>query len=453
MPFYPTDSNRARRVAPKPPANWPGRDFRRLGQLPVPANDNPRYPIPLPANDNDKPPLPGKPARSPARFAFRRLSPMRYMDYFEWGYNSLLGPDFGHPPLPSGWWRVHGPNSYAPPFHNPPSVWQYCWYAPHTGAGPDTGRIAYQAIVPEFSSPAAFLAYDPFATQMGFWIKSPDVSIHHAQHMAFIRSPTQPLPGAVPADQPAVIRSPFPQVDPFAEPFPWFSPVDPSPLPRPNPLPRRNPAPGRRTWPEPYPSRVPEPFRAPDTAPIPEPMPVPMRGPVQRVQAFTGLGQRGQQLSRNPNGRHPVRRPPPRTHETKGILAQTGWRLLNAFGVGSEVMDIVDAAWDALPAHRKNWSFYNGKPIRPAAWKRASDVFNGARDMDIDHFVKNLIANNLEDMFLGMQAQGFNPQRRLGGSLGRNHRSEEEKEYDPTNQSPIDWDQLVDDVWRTLEGS
>lgn len=98
--------------------------------------------------------------------------------------------------------------------------------------------------------------------------------------------------------------------------------------------------------------------------------------------------------------------PPPGMKERKG----KAWRLFeligDAFGGATEVMDIVDAMWDALPKEYRTYSYRNGYKIKPAWDRRWADVYLHYDKLDIDEALKNIYANQIEDYLIGKLSQG-----------------------------------------------
>ena len=405
------------------------------------------------------------------RKAWRFVRPlMRWttpLEWADWGYRNAFYPGEAPPPLPAPWRLIHGPNQYGPPYANPPTIWGSGFIsAPPTG--PNTGNIQGQAAFKSYPSFDAYIAAVPTALTAGQWIPNNTID-RYAQYLGYARSAFYQNYGI---NAQTYQHRAYPVPDIFAPPQPWWSPVEPSPLPNYRPLPNTVPKPG--TQPEPHPDMIPEPFREPDVAlppyrvgpfRLPNVDPVPNIGPRFPVDEWFQTGPLPRPGQRPNPGRAPNRNagraprmhekapPPQRENHKKYDVAHTLWRALNYFGMLTEGMDIVDAAWKALPKEARTKSFYNGKPIRPAWWKRALDVYNNYDKIDGEDFIKNLIANQLEDWFIAKQsgaqaaAQRFSgasrptPQRAMEGDRA---------ESDPTREQVLDFDDIVDQVWQAL---
>jgi hypothetical protein len=134
-----------------------------------------------------------------------------------------------------------------------------------------------------------------------------------------------------------------------------------------------------------------------------------------------------------------------RDRSSKSRLAGAAWGLLNAFGTFTEGMDLVDSAWRALPKNMRSKSFHKGRYVRPAWWKRARDVLANWRHIDGERFVKNLLANQMEDWYYGMRSQ-FHRFGQRGPRPGYQWREIEEA------QPRIDFDAIVDQIFDAIRG-
>lgn len=471
MPSYPTN-NAGRRLAAseRSPAARPSLpDIRRPVTPPKPANDNPRFPVPKPANDNPraprrsfrpiKPPLPGRLGR---RLAKQLLPPplRPIAEIAEAGLQRFLPPEYDMPPAPGAWYLSKGPHKYAAPYDGLPDRWRLAYL---TGEG----RITGQAISMNSSRPtlAEAIAAYPTREAHGWWIKA-NPGTRGAQFLAFQRG-ISPDPIKMPPLE-RVVPQPRWYVDPFILPPPAPG-LDTFPSVIPQPLSPHKTNPNRRSQPEQKPGR-PKEFPEPVTPPQPVqprlPGLRPSQVPVWEVVTTTTPGQ-GVSPSRDPgqwpgqmpgrapspatstagSGVHNKRPPGPREKERKGRIAKGLWEALNAFGKFTEAQDMIDNAWKALPKNLRSKSFHKGKYVRPSWDKRAGDVLKHWRKVDLEQFVKNVIANEIEDQFIGRQSQLPGGRPNPGINQGRR----ENRENDPTQQMPFDADKLVDDIWNRLK--
>lgn len=491
MPFYPTNTVRRGRAASAPrafvmPSNNP--DTRGFTP-PKPANDNPSVKVPKPANDNKpgggggggrgprppRPPLPGKLARKAIRFAPPQARLIASV--VEAGLRRYYPPKYDQPSMPGGWSILHGPNAYAAPYNTGLFGYAGAYENPASGTGANTGRITAQAegrlaSSQTRSSFSGALQRDPTATDIGMWENRPDLQ-RAASTFAFVRSPS---PNWSPLLEPATRTVPAPQwfVDPFL--VPEVNPgLETWPALLPMPLRRHKTNPNRRSQPEPTPGTRPKEFPAP-AEPIPakprRPGLRPSQVPVWEVGTSTKptTPDQGASPSRDPGtqtrpgtatqpggasggrtaagpGIHTKEPPGPKVKERKGRVAKELWDALNAFGKMTEAQDMIDNAWKALPKSVRTKAFHKGQYVRPAWWKRASDVWNNWDKIDMEQFVKNVIANHIEDELIGRQSAlpGGRP------NPGINQFRRENRENDPTQQLPFDPDQLVNDIWERAE--
>ena len=161
-------------------------------------------------------------------------------------------------------------------------------------------------------------------------------------------------------------------------------------------------------WPfEPVPLEVPfvpwfDPFLNPPLAPAPAPLPKPIRHPPLPELPYPEKGEAGYgprpdlRPDASPNGRPWPSRPPQGTKERKiktGSSSATAW-LLWLLGQISEVGDLVDALFDALPDAVK--SKY---PDNTAGHLRG--LYENLDKVDVTEAVHNLWTNNVEDHYLG----------------------------------------------------
>ena len=189
--------------------------------------------------------------------------------------------------------------------------------------------------------------------------------------------------------------SPHEQTDPGKKPFPW-----PETYPLPN-------------VPAPWPGWVPLPI---GPAPLPAPMPDspgnpgtsskprPEREPDSVVIEQTA----GQPVSPPRLGRHVRQRPPKGTKEKKITIRNTSPLfafLFDQFGKVTEVMDLVDSFWKALPKEYRGGSWYDAKAKR---WKpraniqeRAMLVYRHWDKVDLAQAIQNVISDNLQDRAIG----------------------------------------------------
>lgn len=258
-----------------------------------------------------------------------------------------------------------------------------------------------------------------------------------------------PIPAPVPALQPYRPLPPWRQL-PLFNPMPWAVPSPRTPsYPEPYPVPRQRPGTRPQRSPDPDPL-LPPPDSAPENPPLPDqdfpPVEVPNVQSWETVVPIRGRAPRP--LNRRGPPAH--RREPPRQRdrENKGKIGRGLWNLLNAFGVASEGMDLVDAAWNALPKGRRSRSFHKGQYVRPNWRTRIGDVYRNWQHIDMDRFVRNVVANQLEDAYYGMSSGFWNPTRRR--PMPNNDTRREIEDASPVGDSPIDFDQVVDEIWRAL---
>lgn len=472
MPFYPTDPARARRpqgANALPAQPRPSRDFRPVHRpaRPVPYRSPRRRFDPLP-------PIP-KPKPRPLPRAFRPLNPLGVaLDYGDF-YRRRMLPDSqvlpeGEKGSMAGWFIRHGPNIYGAPYNFPPLNWAQGFIRdPEYGA--QTGLIQAQSTGTGANSRPTFseyiLAY-PFEWRASWWIPNYQPTLRHANGLTLVKSgagnvPTHKLAPAInlwPATLPHIVPIINPARFPVAPParvLPLTYPV----IPRLPPLPQWPSQPNENPYQPAYPS---VPGRSPVTVPVVDPSnppaptePLPIR-PVRPATSIpnvfaleTWYDGKGVRTRRGPN-RHRQKNPPPRQKEQKARLTKIGYALLNAFGEFTEGLDLMDAAWEALPKDLRSKSFHDGKYVRPNWRTRAADVYNNAAYIDPNQFVRNFVANQIEDTYVGVSSQVWNPPRAGRRPIPNNdtRREIDEKMYENYGAPPIDdW---VDSFFDGVEG-
>lgn len=469
-----TVARRAQRPRSNSPANSPGRPLRRPGNLPSRRPQPFRPPQRLPPLRRRAPspgvrprpvppPLPGRAPRLAPSVARRFPLVAAAFGVGEYAYRHFNGWE-AIPAAPAGWVLVHGTNFYDPLTHNPANRRVFdIGYLPRTGPfGSQTALIAGQAIpapgaADDYASFGARLAAFPGVTHMGEWLESNGIATRGASLHTWMR-PVTPADLVIARQgyaAPNYWGRPYPLPDPFAPHSP--QPAG-SPLPNPRPLPNTSPRPGHNPTPDPYPS----PFELPSIAPVaplialvgdvmtitvPDVVSVPGARPSFPTRDFVTLPN-GRSYARN--GRHHLRRPRKREHERKPTVARVLYGFLNAFGAATEAQDLVDAAWQALPKHLRTKSFHGGNYVRPSFDKRQRDVYNHYREIDLEQFLKNVLANQLEDAFIGRQ--DFTS---IGGrpNPGITQFRRENRDIDPTQSQPIDFDAVVEQIWEALEAT
>lgn len=488
MPSYPTGNRggraaRAARQAPAPdrlPRDTPGRQPSPPRTRPsTPVRTPPWRPRPRPVPAPPRSPLPARWRIAPQpqfgrRLPFRRpsfgLASIAF-DYADWYLQPPPNPAGGilPPGNYAGWFVRHGPNVYGSPYNAmPPTFWADGFTAIPTG--PQTAVISGQAINPRFTSFARAVATAPLNPDWGLWIPNNNPAIDRfAQYICLVR----PNPGGLPAAQgqaaiprpvpaPFVVPARIPQIAPWAMPaqhfniWPtrsplWHWPSQPNENPFQPAIPGRNPAP--------------RPARSPRVRPVPQPAPGigpnPGGSPFPTPGGWVIPNEYALETVYTPNGR-PQTRPgpafhrlepalPPYRESPKGKWQQAGWDLLNAFGGLTEGQDLIDSAWKAIPKTKRSKSFYRGQYVRPAFWRRGLDVWNNAGSIDPNQFARNLLANQMEDWYYGMQSQFWNPPRAGRRPTPNN---DTRREVDQANRDAYgspDFDQIVDEVFRQLD--
>lgn len=317
----------------------------------------------------------------------------------------LPAPNFDDFPRYGQWWELrHGPNDlvYYLPYYTPElRQTGSCWVVGETG--PNTGFMSGQAHdnmpvgspVSVYSNRVryGYLSIDGARdAQYIAWTRNEDY------HPEFSPDPTKKAQADLDralGGNPKFLPTGAP--DPFAVPErnPWEGlPADPL---APTDLPLRHNSP-----------RVSEVVRLVTPDVLGEVSVQPGRNATPLPGSAPRTPQPPRLAPGNPIRVRPHRRdkPGPRRKEVKGKAAIVLETLQKAIGSASEIDDIMEAAWDALPKHRKHWSFYKGKPIKPNWKKMWADVYLGAPEMDVDAFVKNLVEANLQDEVIGRASGG-----------------------------------------------
>lgn len=139
------------------------------------------------------------------------------------------------------------------------------------------------------------------------------------------------------------------------------------------------------------------------------------------------IGQPSTQVSQSPNAPpvvrpnpHPwPRRPEPYERERKGRLQAAGAAILAGLGFASEVADLIEVAYNALPREvRRKYRLAKWRPggyVTPRDVDMANVVWREWRHLDLNEFVKGWIANELEDRVAGrIHAQRQKARRHFG---------------------------------------
>lgn len=397
--------------------------------LPSPANDNWHVPPGSPANDNWLPK--GTPRRAPVRIP---LVPL--FGFLFWIADNLDGyhPRRGAPRGPGpGWVFRHGPNTYDWSVYNPKALYSNrtsAYIGP--GSGPQTGTITGQA----YDHTPYYWPPNNSANLYSHWFAKYDLT-RGAQAFAWTRStqtpvrnrPIRPIvgpgdneifpwpitpgaqalaPGFLPwLPVPPVIRGFDPRHYPDIAPHlpPWQRPIgpdyDPSKTHRPPPK-------WRRGWTAPLPFID---FDDDDeTKPALDPKPKPKADVFPPIKGIEQL---------------PHVYVPPRKHEKEkkgrevfpGLLGV----LMNKFGQATEAADFINAAWASLPDDKKNWSFWKGKPIKPAVENILPHLYTNWQFIEPDVLFKTVLAQQIQDYVggkLGSANAGTHGQMTTGWHVG-----------------------------------
>lgn len=368
MPRYPTNLKRG--SARPAPAQPPGRGTPKpRWPVPKPGNDNPKHRVPIPANDNKRKPWRNFPLRKPSRLP---LSPLLFLplggaiiDGYLRSPTKVPWPVFP----PGNWILKHGPNTYPgstynrepsiaddayQQFGNDPSVW-----------GPETGKITGQARTLGRPVPSA---PESHREDWGYWIRS-DTAPRYAQYLAWIQ-----------------LRRPRHEYSPeIQDLFRHHDNMKPNPVPG-------------------VPDILPPQFPFPDPSGLPlNPYPIPRSAPPVRPMN----GDPDPQLPPQPaprfrNDFHPPKPPGSNTKERKGRLRRGFDTAMNIFGAVTEIQDIIDAAWKALPDRCRTKVYYRGKVVT-GFQDRWADVYRCAPHLDINEFIKHLFNNHFQDLVIGLQ--------------------------------------------------
>jgi len=220
------------------------------------------------------------------------------------------------------------------------------------------------------------------------------------------------VPGVIPA------RPFFPTAAP---PMPWFPHWDPNTIPIAKPVPEPQPipyplVPKRPVIPDHSPNT---PQRGPSVAPrtIPDPRFAVNPGPTFVWRYRPGAGRNQPPVLVQRPGFTPTSPPPKRVIEKKFALtinrSNVGYAVGRVFGVATEIIDFIDALYDALP-----------KAVKPkirqkyVGWDtRAKLVWQHIDQMDWNKAFDNLVLNEGEDRLIGTLAKGG---KKLAQKTGRN---------------------------------
>jgi len=218
------------------------------------------------------------------------------------------------------------------------------------------------------------------------------------------------IPGVIPA-RPIIPEIGIP---------PWYPHWDPNqvpigqPTPTPAPIPYRY-VPGRPA----APGHDNRPNRGPGSTPrvIPDPSMAINPGPTFVARYVPGRGRNQPDVEKKRGRRTPPGPPRKRVHERKFALtvnrSNVGRVAGRIFGVGTEVIDWIDAFYDALP-----------KRVKPkikakyVGWDtRAKLVWKHRDELDWNKAWENLVLNEVEDRVIGKLAKGG---KVLAQKTGRN---------------------------------
>ena len=437
-----------------------------------PANDNVRDLDPAPANDNERRGwrkwrehrVHRKLAHSRMARALGRLLrviPGRVLSTYDvietgaelvadWGPRTrrqpaLLGLPSGFPKPGSGQpfvWR-HGPNSY-------PGTGGYSHGVP-TGQrngvafisgppwGPETAHLSGQANgnTHVFGSTPALAN-----NQVSLWIQSTVLTTRWAQFAAWERAVNatdvwrawndeMPVPIGAPA------RSPYvPLVSPLPAQFPSMYPplIGPKPTDAPAIQPRHNRAidnlrnlhdpsyprvrvyditrPGVDQWPGVQPSNPP----VIEVPPVGKPNPLPEPGPHRREP------------------------PGPRVKERK-IRTKTeavAMVIGGAFGAVTEVGDLIQDLWNALPKKYKRYSFYKGKPVKPSKYNMLKQLYRHWDKVDMNVAVENWAKSQASDAVIGALTSGLrkNYASKFANQLVEDYKDKRKKDEEKRKRNP-----------------
>jgi hypothetical protein len=305
-------------------------------------------------------------------------------------------------PDPSRWIFRHGPNTYNVPgytvYHGPHVQDSINGYIQLGYSGPETGKIAGQAIGIDFRKPLGDVV-PAGSSRVSYWEPSDSYARFAQTHMWQKDHPDpQALleQGGLPA---------------------WNTIPRPAPLPDPFELPPRY-----RQYPYPPPlAFAPPPLQPPLVSPVPMPPPDVLGDedyfdeplvdqPVVRPPDYYSPPAVEQDFPDTGPPTPPTltrhwHQPPPKGEkERKGKLRRGFERAMDIFGEITEYADIVDAAWKALPDNLKTKTYYRGRVVTSIADK-FGDVYRHAGQMDVGDFVINLIENHYQDLAIGLQSQ------------------------------------------------
>lgn len=383
MSRYPTNTRRARRARPSPVRPMP--DFRGPRVLPLPGNDN----VPRPANDNEPKPKPAPKGRwkpgTPRFSPLGRLLPGIGLAYgIGQAIDAYLDPNVqpwpqtDYPGFVYAYWG--GSYSYSPPYF--PGVGRFDGRGYVRPSQPQFGNHAITAQAGSSNtSPHIGIAAHGYPARYGWWNerttdvnKAPNLK-RFAQTDVWLKinKPLSTLEqqeydaGEAMRPNTAPLQMPSPLAYPARFPLPSFNPGVPAPMPRKPPPVEASPAPevGR------------EPLAAPRSASSP----------------YAAYGT---------NSGHPSTPPRKGEKEKKNKMQDRLFKALNVFGQVTELMDITEAAWDALPEDCKTKTYYRGR-VNTSAYDKIMDVYRCADHMDIMEFVRNLVLNNAQDFIIGFE--------------------------------------------------
>lgn len=377
---------------------------------PRPANDN-RRPVPPPANDNNPQFSPGKAAAgAAARFALKRLAP-KAIPYVGWALTAAeLGLWF--------WERYHHTTNTplaASRLRGPAPGWQLWFRCTNPVSGPPTPPLGYNhpAACPSTITVLKF-GYDNavnnkmidfgthWHTEIGFDKRESDATHWNfklgEQWLYYKNGAINPqyvngygtIPPTVPGttdlgSKPAVVHPP--------KAVPLFLPVaDPMSLPVNQPVPVTRPAPARRVRPlNPWRSPVEQPQTGPQPRPRIRPGALPGPGTVTTITP----GQRPR-ISPAPSRPQP---PKPGEKEKKMKTGLPPGKVAAVINAATEGADAIDAIYGALPGKLRGSLYWSGQATTPQ--ERALAIYNHFDEIDWEKAVGNLVANQLEDAFIG----------------------------------------------------
>jgi len=199
-----------------------------------------------------------------------------------------------------------------------------------------------------------------------------------------------------PALQPSRLIDVFPWIDPLSMPY---GQQLPTPQPRPwGVRPRHNPMRSRMEQPEPAPAISRDPAK-PGRIEGLEGLPAARTSPQLRNRVVPRT------LTRPDGTPEPGIVAPPRVRdqppaknvkERKGRIGHAYWSLLQAYGAYTEMKDLIDYTYEALPQKLKR-DIYRQKGRQPNAAERATALYQNFSKVRLGRAAENIIFGNLQD--------------------------------------------------------